>query len=297
MILVAGGTGFIGRSVVRQLVEMGKPVRLLIRPSKRSPNIVKGADVEVAVTSMHDGRSLRAAFKDVDIVFDLITDARRGGKADFLGVDVQSTRALTQAAKQANVKRYIYLSHLGADQGSAFAMLQAKALSETTIYQSSVPYTILRTGVVFGPGDLFTTSLARLIKISPGFVLVPGDGTILLQPIWVEDLVTCMTWALDHPNTLNQTFQVGGSEYLSFNEILGTIMSVTGRKRAMVHLSPVYIRILTLVLEQFIPRYPISIHWLDYLGSDRTCSLDTLPRSFGILPARFSKYLDYLKGS
>lgn len=296
MILVVGGTGFIGQILVRQLIDMGKSVRLLIKPSKDSPKLLKGVPVDVAVTSLRDERGLRAAFRDVSLVFHLVSDERQGSKANLTGVDVEGTIALVRTAKQANVKRMIYLSHLGADQGSAFAVLRTKSISETQILKSRVPYTIFRTAIVYGPGDQFTTSIARLLKYSPGFVLIPGDGSTLIQPIWVEDLIACMITAMDDPNMADQVFAVGGGEYFTLRQAIEKVMNVTGRKRILVSLAPAYLRTLALILEQFIPRLPISTHWLDYVGSDRTCSLDTLPRIFDIIPARFTQQLNYLRG-
>ena len=296
MILVAGGTGFVGRALVNQLLEQGEPVRLLVKPSKQTPVLPRGIPVEITVSSLLDERSLRSAFRNVDVFYHLVSDERRGGRADFAGVDVAGTESLIKIARQAGVSQLVFLSHLGTEQGSAFAMLQAKAIAENLIARSRIPYTILRSSIIFGPGDHFTTSLARLLKISPGIVLIPGQGATMLQPIWIDDLIACLIWTRQQENALNQTYSIGGGEYLTFRNILETVMQATGRRRYLVSLSPVYIRAITLVLQQFIPRYPISIHWLDYLADDRTCSLDTLPRTFGILPSRFSHHLDYLKG-
>lgn len=297
MILVVGGTGFIGRELVRQLMEMDMPVRLLVRPSRDTPKLLRGVSVEVAVTSLQDERGLRSAFRDVDIVFHLASDERRGSKADFSGVDIDGTRTLVKISREMGIKRMVYLSHLGADRGSAFAMLKTKSLAESHIIRSQVPYTIFRSAIVYGPGDQFTTAIARLLKYSPGLVFLPGDGSTLIQPIWVEDLVACLLATIENETTANQIFPVGGAEYFSIRDVLQIIMSITGRNRIVVPASPATLRQAAMILEQFIPRLPISVHWLDYLGSDRTCALDTLPRIFGIIPARFSHHLGYLRGN
>ena len=296
MILVAGGTGFLGQVLIRHLLEMELPVRLLIKPSKETPRIVKGRPMDVAVASLNDIRGMKAAFRDIDVVIHLISDERRGGKADLTGVDVQGTQALLQAARHSQIRRFIFLSHLGADHGSAYAVLQTKSISETLIINSHIPYTIFRSAIIFGPGDQFTTSVVRLLKRSPGFVLLPGDGKALIQPIWVEDLVACIHWALESKNAENQVYNVGGSEYLTVRQAIEKIMQVIGKKRILFPVSPVYLRTFSLTLEQLFPHLPISPLWLDYLASDRTCSLDTLPRIFGIIPTRFSQHLAYLKG-
>ena len=296
MILVAGGTGFIGQVLVKHLVDMDQPVRLLVRPSKETPKLLTGIPLDIAVSSLEDERGLRAAFRDVDVVIHLVSDERRGSKADFAGVDINGTTALLRAASQSQVKQLIYLSHIGADKGSAYAMLKTKSICESNIIRSQVPYTILRSAITYGPGDQFTTSILQLLKKSPGMIFLPGDGKTLAQPVWVDDLVACILWTLGNTNAINQIIPVGGGEYLTIRQILEVIMEVTGRKRQLSSLSPVYLRTLALIIEQFIGRLPISVNWLDYLASDRTCSIDTLPRIFGIIPSQFSNQLGYLKG-
>jgi uncharacterized protein YbjT (DUF2867 family) len=295
MILVTGGTGFIGSALVQQLVAVGKPVRLLLRPSPESPHLPKGVPVEVAVSSFQDERGLRSALKGVKTVFHLVGAERKGSRSDLEGVDVESSRSLAAAARQAGVERIFFLSHLGADRSSAYPVLKAKALAEHFLKNSGVSYTIFRTAPVFGPGDQFTTGLAELLRVAPGIFLVPGDGHSLLQPIWIDDLIACLLTALDDPASVNRLYEVGGGEFLTFREILEIMMNATGFQRLAVNLQPAYIRMFSLWLEQTFPRFPISIFWLDYMATDRTCTIDALPRQFGVIPARFNQNLGYLR--
>ncbi len=294
MILVTGGTGFIGRSLVKELVSIGKPVRLLLRPSRESPRLPRGEAVDVAVSSLKDEKGLRSALKGVDIIFHLAGVERQGSRSDLERIDVDSSRTLAAVAKQAGVERIFYISHLGADRSSAYPVLKAKALAEHFFLNSGVGYTIFRSGPVFGHGDQFTTGLANLLKITPGIFLVPGDGHSLVQPIWIDDLVACLNVALEDRTTVNQIFEIGGSEYLTFREILELLMQATGYRRILMNFQPAFLRSLTLWLEQTFPKYPLSLFWLDYLAADRTCPIDVLPRQFGVIPARFNQNLDYL---
>jgi NADH dehydrogenase len=295
MIMVTGGTGFIGQALVKQLLALGKPVRILLRPSQSSPQLPKGMAVEVAVCSLNDERGLRAAMKDVDIVYHLAGSERKGSKAQLSDVDINGTRAISEIVSEAGVRQLIYLSHLGADRASAFAILKSKAIAEGFVSQSGVPYTIVRSGVAFGPGDQFTTSIAKLLKKAPGFIFLPGDGSNLVQPIWINDLVNCLAWVIEDKSLVNQTISIGGGEFFTFKEVVEIIKQTISVRKILLPLSPAYIRTLTLWLEQFSKDFPISIYWLDYFASNRTCSLDTLPRLFGIMPARFAYNLDYLK--
>ncbi len=192
--------------------------------------------------------------------------------------------------------RIFFVSHLGADRASAYPVLKAKAIAESHIRHSNVDFTIFRSAVAYGLNDHFTTGLGILLHAFPGLFLVPGDGSTLIQPIWVEDLVTCMTWALDDFATRNQEFNLGGPEYIPFRKVLEDIMATIGVRRWITGMGPAYLRGLTVFLEQAFPAFPVSGFWLDYLAANRTCSLDTVPRIFGLMPARFSQRIDYLKG-
>lgn len=295
MILVTGGTGFIGKVLIRHLVETGKQVRTLLRPSPASPNLPKGVPVEVAVCSLRDERGLRAAMKGVDSIYHLAGAERLGSRADLGGVDVEGTRMVAEVAARAGVERVFYLSHLGADRASAFQVLKAKAIAEHHLINSGVSYTILRSGPAFGPGDQFTTSFARMLRMLPQVFLLPGDGKTLIQPIWVEDLVACMAWAMDDSEMANHVVSLGGVDYLSFKQVMETLMEATGLRRRLVSLSPPYLRGLALWAESNNKNFPLSIYWLDYLATDRTCPVDSITRLFGLMPARFHQQLDYLK--
>ena len=294
MILVTGGTGFVGRSLIKALVDSGEQVRVLLRPSKSSPNFPKGISVEVAVSSFSDQRSLRAALKDVDTLYHLAGAERQGLDANLNQIDVDGTATLMRACKDSNLKRVLFLSHIGADRGSAYPVMKAKGIAENWIINSGIPYTILRCCAIFGPDDQFTIPLARLLKISPYIFLLPGDGSNLVQPIWINDLITCIQLATENDKTLNRIIPIGGIEYLTYLEVVKLIMAQTGIKRRVLPVTVEFLRGLTLWIHQVYPKFPVSIFWLDYLAVDRITGLDSVPREFGLLPARFKNNLDYL---
>jgi uncharacterized protein YbjT (DUF2867 family) len=296
MILITGGTGFIGKALIRHLTEMSYPVRTLIRPSPRSPALPVGVPVEVAVSSLSDERGLRAAMVGVDTVFHLASSERQGARSSLMETEIQGTRVVVQAARDAGVERFFFISHLGADRASAFPVLKAKAIAEEFIRRSGMDYTIVRSSVAFGPNDGLTTGIARVLAAVPWIFLVPGDGEILLQPIWVEDLVTSLAWSLNEPETRNRTINLGGPEYLSFRQIVELVMQTTQLRRNLVSILPPYLRGFTVLLESIFPGFPTTVYWLDYLAANRTTSLDTMPRTFGLLPSRMSQRLAYLRG-
>ena len=291
MILVTGGTGFIGRALVRQLVEAGYEVRILIRPSPKTPRLPQGVPVEVAVVSLTDLRGLRAALRGVDRVYHLAS-GESGGQ--LFETDIEGTKILVQAAAGASVEQIIYLSHLGADKASAFPALRAKGIAEEHIRNSGVSHTIIRSSIVFGPEDNFTTKLAHLTRIAPGIVFLPNKGEALLQPIWVEDLVTSLLWTLDDASFENKTYEIGGGEYFTLRQIFEVVLLATGRKRLLLPLSIPIMRIINLILDASIANFPISGFFLDYTAVNRVCETDSLVRVFNLMPARFTYRLNYL---
>ncbi len=295
MILVTGATGFIGRALVRQLSATGQQVRVLLRPSPKSPRLPKGVPVEVSVVSLNDERGVRAALRGVDEIYHLASAAAQGRQGSLLKTDIEGTRTLAQIAASADVKRLVFLSHLGADRASAFPVHKSKGIAEEHIRRSGVPYTIIRSSIVFGPEDGFTTDLSQIIRLFPGFVPIPGDGKTLLQPLWVEDLVTSLIWTLGNPDTINQTYEIGGGEYLTLRQIMETLMTVTHTRRTLVSLPPPYMRALIVMLDSVARNFSASTYWIDYVAVNRTCPVDNLPRTFGLMPARFAYRLNYLE--
>ncbi|MGB9521254.1 MAG: SDR family oxidoreductase [Anaerolineales bacterium] len=294
-IFVTGGTGFIGKTLVRHLVESGHEVRLLIRPSKNSPNVPRGVPVEIAVSSISDPRGLRSAMLGVDVVFHLAGAERHGAYADLMNVDIKGTQLVSTLAKELKIKRVFFLSHLGAERYSAFPISKAKALGEEALRASGVDYTIFRSGIIFGEGDHFTSGIAYLLAAIPFVFIMPGDGRTMLQPLWVEDLATVLTWSLDDPSTINQTFEIGGPELLPFEEIVQLVMETIRLKKRIIHIPPPFLRGITVFLETTLPKTPVSVFWLDYLATNHTCAIDTLPRVFNLLPSRLSQQIHYLE--
>jgi NADH dehydrogenase len=296
MFLVTGSTNFVGRAVLKQLAAFDTPLRTLLEPSQASPALPPGVEVDVALSSLIDERGIRAAMVGVDTVIHLAGTSMNSTVDDPLYFDVESARILAQAAVEVGVKRFIYHSLLGADRSSAYPFLRARALAEDAICETGVPATILRTTMLFGADDGYTTSLALLMAALPLFFFMPGDGSIVLQPLWVEDLATCIAWAIDEPELAGTTHELGGPEYFSLREMLQMIMRKASILRILVPTRAPYLRASAWLLERLLPQSPVSTHWVDYFAVNRSTDLGTLPSAFGLSPSRMEEKLDYLEG-
>jgi NADH dehydrogenase len=251
--------------------------------------------VQAAISNIEDERSLRAAMAGVDTIYHLVGVEWQGVGGD-LSVEIEGIRTLINVAHEAGVSRIVYLSYLGADRASAYPVMKVKGIVEEYIRRSGMTYTILRSGLVFGENDHFTTALAKLMGVYPFLFFVPSPGNALVQPLWVEDLATILTWLLDKNDLNNETVEIGGPEFLTIEQVVQQVMVAAGMHRRIVHLRPSTLRIVAVGLEYLFPKFPTSIYWLDYLANDRACDIDSVSRIFGLLPTRFSSHLEHLSG-
>lgn len=294
MILVTGGTGFIGGHLIRHLSALGRPFKLLLQPGIQQTNLPKQTNINVTISSMDDERGVSSALRGVDVVYHLVGVENAGVKANLMETEVNHLGQFVNIAKESGVKRFFYLSHLGADRASAYGLMKAKGVAEHIIRKSGLTFTIIRSSMVYGEGDNFTINLARLIRMSPGIVLVPGDGSTLIQPLWVEDLVTSLIWALDMPMTENSVIELGGPEQLPFLDVMKLIGAQLAKRRKYIDFNVVQLSFLTQMLENRIKGFPTTVFWMDYLAENRTCDLDSMARNFSINPARMKNKIDYL---
>ena len=252
--------------------------------------------MQVAVSTVTDFRGVRAAMVGVDTLIHLASAEWRGWRGNMEKVDVEGTQKVLEAAKEVGVGRILYISHLGAEKASAFQVHRIKGRVEDLIRNSGLPYTILRTALLYGEEDRFINGLAMALATVPSIFFMPSDGRTLLQPLWVEDLVTCIEWSLDDLTTVNQTISIGGPEFLTFEQIVKMVMGMTRMNRIIVNVGIPYLRWGARTLEALLPRSPLNVHWLDYLAVNRICELVSVPRYFGLKPARFEQTIDYLVG-
>jgi len=291
MILVAGGTGFIGSRLVTRLAQEGRPVRVAARGVRTSPSTDK---VEMVTADAVTGDGLERALKGVEQVAHLVAIIAERGPQTFDTVIRGGTERLVEAARAAGVRKFVYVSAIGADPDPRFPYWAAKWGAEQAVIGSSLAYTILRPSLVFGPGDEFFNRLAGLVRWNP-VLPIAGDGKTRFQPIWVEDLVTCIVACLEEGTHDGQIIEVGGGEQLTYEEMLDAVRQELGRRRLKVHVPLPLVRLATGAMESLLSQPPITRHQLAMLAKDNIAAIDAVPRHFGFSPKRLSEGLGYLR--
>ncbi len=291
MILVTGGSGFIGRRVVSRLADGGSNLRVLAR-GQRHADLPEG--VEVARGDVVSGEGLPDAMAGVEKVVHLVAIIRESGGQTFEANIWRGTEKVVEAAKAAEVKKLVYVSAIGAQDNPTYRYLHAKWQAERAVKLSGLTYTILRPSIVFGEGDEFINALAGLVRYNP-VVPVAGDGKARFQPIWVEDLVTCIVACLDEDAHAGQTLEIGGPEQLTYDELLDVVKEALGRSRIKVHVPLAVMRPLAQVMEWVLPKPPVTGEQLKMLALDNIAETDSVMRQFGVQPRRLADSLDYIK--
>ena len=291
MILVTGGSGFIGLRVVSRLADGGSNPRVLARGQRRA-DLPEG--VEVARGDIVSGEGLPEAMAGVEKVVHLVAIIRESGGQTFEANIWRGTEKVVEAAKAAEVKKLVYVSAIGAQDNPTYRYLHAKWQAERAVKLSGLPYTILRPSIVFGEGDEFINALAGLVRYNP-VVPVAGDGKARFQPIWVEDLVTCIVACLDEDAHAGQTLEIGGPEQLTYDELLDVVKEALGRSRIKAHVPLAVMRPLAQVMEWVLPKPPVTREQLKMLALDNIAETDSVMRQFGVQPRRLADSLDYIK--
>lgn len=291
MILVTGGSGFIGRRVVTRLVDRDHKVRVLARGQRRA-DLPEG--VEVTPGSVVSGEGLQEAMTGVEKVVHLVAIIREEGDQTFQAVIWRGTERVVEAAKVAAVKKLVYVSAIGAQDNPRYPYLQAKWQAERAVMRSGLNHTILRPSIVFGEGDEFINALAGLIRYNP-LVPVAGDGKTKFQPIWVEDLVTCIVACLDEDAHKGEVLEVGGPDHLTYDQMLDIVKEALGKPRLKLHVPLAVMRPLAQVMEWVLRKPPVTREQLKMLALDNVTETDSMTKNFGVQPRRLGDSLDYIK--
>jgi uncharacterized protein YbjT (DUF2867 family) len=280
VILVTGGSGFVGRHVVQALIAAGEEVRCLVRDPK------KGASLggELVEGDMTDAASLRRAVEGADAIVHLV--AVRQGKAEkFQRVMVQGGQDLVDAAVEAGVKRFLLMSALGtrADTVDLVPYYRAKWDVEQLVQASGIDHVIFRPSFIFGPDGGIIPTFRRLVKLTPVTPII-GSGERRIQPIWVDDMAAYFVKALDLEAATNRTFEIGGPEPVTWNEFWARFRQALGvRRRPTIHVPVGLMRVNAFLTERLPGDIPLTRDLLTMLEyEDNVVTNDEAVQTFQI---------------
>lgn len=235
LVTVFGGTGFIGRQVVRALAKKGLRVRAAARQPGRGYRLRMLGDVgqiEVVQANIRDKASIARAVEGAEAVINLVGIMREAGRQRFLAVHGMGTRNVAEAARAAGAKRFVQMSAIGADAESASKYARTKAEGEAAVREVFPEAVVIRPSIVFGPEDDFFNRFGQMAALSPALPLI-GGGHTKFQPIYVGDLAAAIAQAAASDAFAGQTIELGGPAVHDFKALMAFVCTETGRKRIL----------------------------------------------------------------
>ena len=237
LVTVFGGSGFLGRSVVRALCKRDYRVRVAVRRPELAGHLQplgRVGQIHAVQANVRYPASVEAAMRDSHAAINLVGILAESGAQTFDAVQGRGAGAVATAAATAGA-RMVHVSAIGADENSPSGYARAKAAGEKAVLSATPEASILRPSVVFGPEDQFTNRFAALARMSPVLPLI-GGGLTKLQPVYVGDVATAVADAVDGKTKAGATYELGGPEVLTMREIMDIILATIGRRRMLVSL-------------------------------------------------------------
>ncbi|MGJ5024241.1 complex I NDUFA9 subunit family protein [Bradyrhizobium oligotrophicum] len=234
LVTVFGGSGFVGRNVVRALAKRDYRIRVAVRRPELAGHLQplgRVGQIHAVQANLRYPDSVASAMRDSHVAINLVGILTESGAQTFDAVQAEGAATVAKAAAAAGA-RMVHVSAIGADPESASAYARAKAAGEAAVLAAVPEAVIMRPSVVFGPEDQFTNRFAGLARISPFLPLI-GGGETKMQPVYVGDVATAVADAVDGKAQPGATYELGGPEVLSFREILKIILEITDRDRAL----------------------------------------------------------------
>jgi uncharacterized protein YbjT (DUF2867 family) len=270
---VFGGTGFLGRRLVRRLAAEGATVRIAVRSPDRAPSVLRAADMErvtVLRADVHDQASVAAAVAGVDAVVNAVSAYVEKPGVTFESVHEQGAKTLAQEAAAAGVARLVLVSGIGADPESRSPYIRARGRGELVVRQAFPSATIVRPSAMFGPGDALFGTLADIVRLLPVVPLI-GGGRTRLQPVYVEDVAEAIVRMLADRGTAGQTYELAGPGVYTLRELVTFALRLIDKRRLLVPL-PFAVAQIQARLFEFLPSPPLTTSQVDLLRADNLAS-------------------------
>ncbi len=272
LVTVFGGSGFLGRHVVRALCHRNYRIRVAVRRPELTGHLQplgRVGQIHAVQANVRFPQSVEAAIHDADIVVNLIGILYETGRQRFDAVQGAGAETVARAATAAGA-RLVHVSAIGADESSPSAYARAKAAGERLVLAAQPHAIVVRPSLVFGPEDEFFNRFAALARISPALPL-PGGGHTRFQPVFAGDVGEAIAKAVDGDAQPGATYEFGGPDVLTFKELMQFTLATTERHRLLV---PVPFALMTLQAKvlQFLPKPPLTPDQVELLKTDNVVS-------------------------
>jgi NADH dehydrogenase len=280
-ILVLGGTGFVGRHIVANLVTAGHQVVVPTRSRERGKHLILLPTVDLVECDIHDRRRLGELVDDADTVVNLVGILHETGHATFARVHVELAQIVIDACRRAGVRRLVHMSALGAAADAPSRYQRSKGEAQALVEASELDWTVFRPSVIFGRGDSFLSLFAKLVKWMPVVFLAAPEARF--QPVYVGDVARCFARSIDDKSTVRHRYEVCGPKVYTLRELVAWVAETTGHVRPIIGLGPTLSRFQASLLEVL----PVKLMTRDNLASmrvDNVCQA-SFPAVFGIEPA------------
>jgi uncharacterized protein YbjT (DUF2867 family) len=283
---VLGGSGFIGRYVVKRLAARGEVIAVGCRNAEAAKHLKPLGDVgQIAPLNVGIGDEtlLPAFLAGNDSLVNCVGILREAGGQTFELVHHTAPARLARFAREAGVDRFVHISAIGADPRSSSAYARTKAAGEQAVRDAFPTVTILRPSVVFGPEDQFFNRFATMAMFSPVLPLI-GGGETRFQPVYVGDVADAVVTCLADPATAGRTYELGGPKIYTFREVLELVLHEIRRKRRFVDL-PFGLAAVQAKFMSILPSPPLTPDQVELLKGDNIVSSGALTlASLGLTP-------------
>lgn len=299
-VLVTGGTGFVGSNIIAKLVAQGSDVRAMVRPGSLDKVKLRlgqfGDRVALVEGDVRDRKALPSLLDDVSAIIHTVAISMEKDGVTYDEVNYQGTINLVDAAEDAGVNRFIFMSQNGADSSIKYRFLQSKGKAQDYVHQSRLQVTSLRPSAIFGPRDEFFNTFARLLRLTPGVFPLVGGGKAEFQPVSVLDVAEATVRSLDDASTIGQMLDLGGPEVLTLGEIEHRIIKALHTSRLMIPAPVWLLRPAVSVMQALLPGSPVTTSLLDLLAVPNTVPNNALVNHFHMQPIPFSgANIEYLR--
>src|SRR6516225_1355614 len=286
-VTVFGGTGFVGRRVVRQLSDSGATVRV----ASRHPAPAAGDNVEQIVADAHDEHSVEAAVAGTDGVVNAISLYVEHGGDTFHSVHVEAAARIARAARRARTKRLVHLSGIGADPASPSPYIRSRGEGEAAVQTAFPGAVIIRPAVMFAPDDAFLTTILRLLRSLPAYPMF-GDGRTRLQPAYADDVAAAIAEVVRQSKKPYPIYELAGPRVYSYEELLRTIARSAGLRPVLMRMPFAFWNAVA-GLAEVLPQPPLTRNQVELMQIDTTAA-ESRPgfRALGISPRSLEEELE-----